>query len=479
MYYHLIRYSLLLCCLGISAVVTAQENAPEWPLQKCIQYAVENSLQVQKANLTKTQAILAERQAVWAQAPTVNGSLRSGMNVGRSVDLTTNDITLKPIFLTSLSVNANWLLYQGMQVRNTIKQSRMDVGAAEQDIQQAKNDVALSVTQAYLSILLAVESKGVLEEQIKVTQAQLEQTSRLIKGGVLAENSRFDLEAQIARDEEAIVIAQNNLDLAYVNLKVIMNYDVNKPLTVQAVGEVEIEENTPIATLEELYAEALKTQPNILAAQMRENSAQVAVSIAKGALTPSIALYGGVGTNYSSQFQAPTGVAADTTFGIVTTTGAVTHSYGVRSTGFRPVTFFEQIGGNISANVGVNISVPIFNGLRTRIKIQHAELNTRLAKLNSEQLKVTLKANIARALTDVRAADKRLAAASKSIRAIRLSVENTRRRYDLGVVNSFELTSVQNTLTAAESSVLQAKYDYLFKLKILDFYLGRPIEISQ
>lgn len=479
MYYHLIRHSFLLFCLTVSTVVRAQDNAPEWSLQKCIQYAVENSLQVQQASLAKSQAVLVERQSLWAQAPTVNGSLRSGMSLGRSVDLTTNDITLKPVFLTSLSVNANWLLYQGMQVRNTIKQSRMDVGAAEQDIQQAKNDVALSVAKAYLSILLAQESKGVLEEQIKVTRAQLEQTSRLIKGGVLAENSRFDLEAQIARDEEAILVAQNNLDLAYVNLKVIMNYEVDKLLKVQAVGDVEIAENAPIATLEELYAEALKNQPNILAAQMRENSAQLAVNIAKGALTPSISIYGGLGTNYSSQFQIPTGTVPDTTFGVVIATGQETQSYGRRTTGFRSINFFEQLAGNISGNIGINVSVPIFNGLRSRISIQRAELNTRLTKLNSEQLKVTLKANIARALTDVRAADKRLAAARKSVRAIRLSVENTRRRYDLGVVNSFELTSVQNTLTAAESSVLQAKYDYLFKLKILDFYLGRPIEITQ
>lgn len=479
MYYQLFRYGLLLCFVGISAVVTAQDTAPEWSLEKCIQYAVENSLQIKQAELAKSQALLTERQAVWAQAPTVNGSLRSGVNAGRSVDITTNEFTLDPILFTSASINANWIAYQGMQIRNSIKQSRMDVGAADQDLEQAKNDIALSVAQSYLSILLAQESKGVLEEQIKVTRAQLEQTSRLIEGGVLAENSRFDLEAQIARDEEAILIAQNNLDLAYVNLKVIMNYDVNDPLTIQPVGDVEVAENTPLATLEELYSEALKNQPNVLAAQMRENSAQLGVNIAKGALAPTVAFFVGVSTNYSSQFQVPDGQAIDTTVGIVTTTGDPIHIYRPTFEGFRPATFFEQIGGNVAVNGGINISVPIFNGFRTRISMQRAELNTRLAKLNTEQIKVTLKANIARALTDVLAADKRLAAARKSVRAIRLSVNNTRRRYELGVVNSFELTSVQNTLRGAESSVLQAKYDYLFKLKILDFYLGRPIQIQQ
>ena len=142
------------------------------------------------------------------------------------------------------------------------------------------------------------------------------------------------------------------------------------------------------------------------------------------------------------------------------------------------IPYFTQLGVTASANAGVNISVPIFNGLRTKIGIQRAELGVKVAKLATTQLEVTLKSNIGRALIDVKAAKKRLAVSRKSVRAIRLSVENTRRRYELGVVNSFELTSVQNTLISAESSVLQAKYDYLFKLKILDYYRGRAIEID-
>ena len=471
------RLLLWLCCLGTSTAVLAQGTTSEWSLQKCIEYAVDNSLQVQQASLAKQQALLTQKQAVWSQTPTLSANNRTGINFGRSVDLTTYEFNFDPTIFSSFSVNANWLLYQGMQVRNTIKQSNIDVGAAEKDIQQARNDVALSVAQAYLSILLAEENKGVLEEQLKVTQAQLTQTQRLIQGGVLAENSRYDLEAQIARDEEALLVAQNTIDLAYVNLKVLMNYEISDPLTIESVGDIPIEESAPVATLEELYAEALENQPNMLAAQLRERSADLAVNIARGALAPSVSLFGGISTNFSSQVEAPTEFVPDTIFGIVAATGEPTHRYTRRVSASRPLTFFEQIGINFTGNVGVNVNVPIFNSLRTRIAIQQAELGTRLARLNTQQLKNTLKANIANALTDVLAAKKRLAAARKSVQAIRLSVENTRRRYNLGVVNSFELTSVQNTLTGAESSVVQAKYDYLFKLKILDYYRGRPIEI--
>ncbi len=138
MYYPLFRCGLFLCCLGLCTLLNAQDNPPEWSLERCIQYAVENSLQVQQANLAKAQALLIERQAIWTQAPTVNGNIRSGVNAGRSVDITTNEFTLRPIVFTSASIKANWIAYQGMQIRNTIKQSRIDVGAAEQDNVQAE-----------------------------------------------------------------------------------------------------------------------------------------------------------------------------------------------------------------------------------------------------------------------------------------------------------------------------------------------------
>ena len=443
---------LLLCICWCATPLWAQDDESIWSLEKCINYAIQNSLQVQRTNLNKSQTQLTNKQAVWAQTPNINASYRNGINVGNTVNPTNNELITIPNFGSGLSVNINGIIFQGLQIRNTIKQTRVDVEAADKDIEQAKNDISLSVAQAYLAILLAEESKSVFEEQAKVTRAQLQQTLKLIEGGVLAENSRYDLEAQIARDEENIVIAQNNINLSYVNLKTLMNIDVAKKIAIEIVGDVEVEELEKESTLEEVYEQAITRQPNILASKLREKSALLGVSIAKGALLPTVSYYGGIGSNFSTAFRNPT-------------TGET-------------ISYFEQLGITASANAGINISVPIFNGLRNKIAIQRAELGVKVAELATEQLEVTLKSNIERALIDVRAAKKRLAVSRKSVRAIRLSVENTRRRYELGVVNSFELTSVQNTLLSAESSVLQAKYDYLFKLKILDYYKGDAIRID-
>lgn len=443
---------LLLCILLSTTSSWAQDDGPIWSLEKCINYAIQNSLQVQQTNLNISQAELTKKQAIWAQTPNISAGYQNGVNIGNSVNPTNNELITIPNFGSNLSVSLNGIIFQGLQIRNTIRQSKVDLDAAAKDVEQAKNDVSLSVAQAYLSILLAQEGMGVFEEQAKVTQAQYNQTIKLIEGGVLAENSKYDLEAQMARDEENIVIAQNNINLAYVNLKVLMNVDVAKEITIQAVGDLEVDETLEESTLEEVYGEAIDRQPNIVASKLRETSALLGVSIAKGGLLPTVSYYAGLGSNFSTAFKNPR-------------TGDV-------------VPYFTQFGVTASANAGINISVPIFNGLRTKIGIQRAELGVKVAQLATTQLEVTLKSNIGRALIDVRAAKKRLAVSRKSVRAIRLSVENTRRRYELGVVNSFELTSVQNTLISAESSVLQAKYDYLFKLKILDYYRGRAIEID-
>jgi outer membrane protein len=445
------RQIIFLFFLLVTINVNAQEG-DEWPLEKCINYAIQNSLQVQQATLNQGQAQLVKKQAVWAQTPNISAGYRNGVNLGNSVNPTNNELITVPNLNSGLSLNLNGVIFQGLQIRNTIKQSKVDLDAAGKDVEQAKNDVALSVAQAYLSILLGEESKGVFAEQAKVTKAQYDQTIKLIEGGVLAENSKYDLEAQMARDEENIVIAQNNIDLAYVNLKVLMNVDVAKQISIQVVGDLEIDETLEESNLEEVYDEAILNQPNILAAKLREKSAQLGVSIAKGGLWPTVSYYAGFGSNFSTAYKNPL-------------TGEV-------------IPYFQQLGITASANAGINITVPIFNGLRTRIGIQRAELGIKVAELGTTQLEATLKSSIERALVDVRAAKKRLGVSKKSVVATRLSVENTRKRYDLGVVNSFELTSVQNTLIATESSVLQAKYDYLFKLKILDYYRGRAITIK-
>jgi outer membrane protein len=213
--------------------------------------------------------------------------------------------------------------------------------------------------------------------------------------------------------------------------------------------------------------------PNSLAARLREQSAEMGIRIAKGALQPSISAFGSVFTNFSS-------AAKDRTFEQQTQTINL-DLFGISVPVGFPITvpveggtipYFKQIGNNVYSNLGVNMNVPIFNGFQTRIAIQRAELAVKIAKMNKITAENQLKTDIQRAINDVRAAEKSYTVAEKSLKATKASAENTKKRFDLGVVNSFEMVSVQNMLVSAESSLLQAKYDFIFKLKVLDYYKG-------
>lgn len=466
-----IKTLYFLFCFFALNLLQAQD-ADEMDLRGCIEFALSNNLQVRQAELNIRQTELTQKQAKWSIAPTANASLRHGANFGRSIDFTSYQYVNQATHSSQFSINIGQPIYMGMQVQNRIRQSEIDLQAGQKDAEQVKENIALSVAQAYLSILLTEEQVTVLKEQVKVTQAQYEQTLKLIKAGTLPENNKFDLEAQIARNEQAIVNAENGLEMAYINLKILMNMDPAKPMKVKKM-EVQMPTEQQNYDLEQVYAEASAVMPNIIAARMREQSAEMGVRVAKGALQPSVSAFGSVFTNFSSAAKETTIQNSTQTinldiFGIQVPVGFPTQIPVQNGT----TPYFKQIWNNIYGNVGVNVNVPIFNGFQTRIAVERAELSVKIAELNSITAKNQLKSDVQRAINDVRAAEKSYNVAEKSLKATRASVDNTRKRFELGVVNGFELVSVQNMLISAESSLLQAKYDYIFKLKVLDFYRG-------
>jgi outer membrane protein len=459
----------------LTFTVLKSQDTEIMDLKKCVEYALQNNLQVKQAELNIRQGELSEKQARWAISPTANASLRHGGNFGRSIDFTSYQYVNQATHASQFSINIGQPIYNGMQIKNRVRQTIVDVQAGEKDAAQIKDNIALAVAQAYLSILLTEEQIAVLKEQVKMSEAQLDQTNKLIKAGNLPENNRFDLEAQIARNEQAVVAAENALEMAYMNLKVLMNMDPSKDIRVQKI-EVQVPEIGQANSVEEVYNEAGSRMPNLLAARLREQSAEMGIRIAKGALQPTVSAYGSVFTNFSS-------AAKDRTFEQQTQTVNL-DLFGISVPVGFPITipveggtipYFKQIQNNVYSNVGINVNVPIFNGFQTRIAIERAELAVKIAKMNTLTVQNQLKTDIQRAINDVRAAEKSYNVAEKSLKATKASADNTKKRFEMGVVNSFEMVSVQNMLISAESSLLQAKYDFIFKLKVLDYYKGITI----
>ena len=464
--------TLFFIFLMLGVTKSYAQDGETMDLKQCIDFAWQNNIQVRQAELNVRQAELTKKQAKFAPYPSLNASYRHGGNFGRSIDFTSYQYVTTATHSAQVGLNLNVPIFQGMQLKNRLKQSFTDLQASLKDLEQSKETIGLSIAQGYLSILLAEEQVEVLKEQTKVTEAQLDRTLNLIKAGTLPENSRFDLEAQLARDEQGIVNAENGVEFAYVNLKVLMNMEITKPLKVQKI-EFVIPDTQEEWNVEDIYVEASANMPNIIAARMREESAAIGVKIAKGALYPTVSAYGSLTSNFSSAARERTVEQTTETidldiFGVQVPVGFPS----VRTIEGGIIPFQKQIWENIYTNVGVSVNVPIFNGFQTHIAIERAELGVKIAELNSKQVQVQLKSDIERAILDVKAAQKSLVAAEKSLKATRASVDNTRKRFEIGVINGFELTSVQNMLMSAESTLIQAKYDYIFKLKVLDFYRG-------
>jgi outer membrane protein len=463
-------YALPLLLILQSTSISAQNS--ELDLKACVEFAIENNLQVQQSVLNIRQSELNKKQAKWAQTPSANASLRHGANFGRSIDFTSYQYVNQATHSSQFSINAGQNVYMGLQMQNRLKQTIIDIESSQKDMEQIRNTVSLNVAQAYLTVLLAEEQVSVLKEQLKVTEAQYDRTLKLITAGTIPENNKYDLEAQIARNEQSIVNAENSVTMSYINLKLLMNMDPSQNLKIKKIN-FNIPELGNDYDLEKVYAESSTFMPNILSARIKEQSAEIGVKIAKGALEPTISAYGSVFTNFSSAAKERSFQQSTQTFLVDFNGSQVPLSFPTTipvEGGTTP--YFKQIWNNIYSNVGVSASVPIFNGLQTRIAIERAELAVKIAKLNTVTVTNQLKSDIQRAINDVQAAEKSYIVAEKSLKATRASVDNTRKRFELGVVNGFELVSVQNTLIASESSLIQSKYDLIFKLKVLDFYRG-------
>lgn len=457
-----------------------------WSLERCIRHAQENNLTIQQSNLAVKQSELALDFSKREYYPSFNGSLSYGFNVGRSIDPTTNDFVNNAIHTNGISVNGGVMVYSGGRIPTTIEQNKLNIQAARKDLEQAKNDIGLQIAQAYLQILLAEEQLANTQVNKKQLEDQLAQTDKLIKVGSLPANNRLDILAQIATTEQSLVANQNNVDISYLNLKLLLQLEPSTPFKVEK-PQIDLPSANELdaLSLDGLYAISEQNQPNIAAGELRKQSAEKGVEIAESALYPTITVGGGLNTNYSNigrDFANPvvtpridtinTEVIAN---GISTNVGIVNQSFNVE---FPNLGYLGQLNQNFSGFLGLTANIPIYNKGQTKISIEQAKLNVIATQYQNRILRQNLKSSIQMAMADAKAAAKQLDAAQKSIDAQEAAFQNTEKRFQLGAANAFEYNTARNNLESSRTMYVLAKYDYIFKLKILDFYQGKPIQLK-
>jgi len=479
------KTALMLLLSGSLAFGQDQTVGETWSLEECINYAWEHNLTVRNSELNQLGNEINLKQAQWALAPNLNAGGSLGKSFGRTIDPVTNRFVSRDFLSGGISANANVTLYQGGMMRNTIKQNKVDLEASQYDLEKTKNDIGLNVATNYLNVLLNREQLANAEFQLEVTKEQLERTKKLVAAGSLPLSNELDLESQVASNEVSVVNAENNLSISILNLKQSMQMPAHEDLEIE-IPDLEVEGVTIAVTdADEIYSIALTTQPEVRSAELGVESSEIGVKISKSGYLPTLSLGGSLSTNYSDQAVEITGSqdinVPSAPIGFVQGSGATVLSN--PSTVNVPTTnedyaWNDQLNDNLGQSVRVNLNIPIFNRLATKSSVQRAEIQKQRAEITAENTRNTLRQNVETAHTNAVASYKSYEASLKRVEALEETFRATEQRYNVGTAHFTDYQVASNNLFAARAALTQSKYSFIFRVKILDFYLGNPITLD-
>ncbi len=458
----------------------AQSSKKVYTLKECIEIALQNNLTVKRSALGLRNADITLDQSRYTMLPSLNVSGSGGANFGRSIDPTTNQFIDQQINNANANANSSLLLFNAFRVMNTIKQSINDKAAAENDLTKAKNDVILSVITFYTSVIFNQELLQNAQFQLKTTQQQLERTKKLEQAGSVPLGNVLDLEAQDATNELNLIQRENNYNLSLLQLKQSLQLPASTQLEVE-VPALSVEDLTLDQTTEQIYEIAKQNLPEIKAAVYRTESANFALKAARGNLYPRLNLNASAFTNYSSAAKVFQNGVSDPSPVIGYLGNDQTQV--VRS--FRPATiggevvekpFSNQISDNIAQSVSIGLTIPVFNAFNARANVLRNKVTKEQAFINLTDVENRLRQAIETANNDATAAAKTFASSGKAVKAREEAFRMTKQRYDAGASNYVDYQVSENNLFQAKSDQVRAKYDLIFKKKVLDFYQGKPID---
>ncbi len=438
-------YSLVAAALML-VVFTGASAQEKWSLQKCIDYALQNNIQIKQQTLNSEYYNNQLGQAKFNRLPNLNAGVQNNMSYGRSLisDNTYLDINSNS---TSGNISSNVTIWNGFTLTNSIKMAEMDLRASLEDTKKAKDDIMLNIAASYLEILFAEELVTVSEEVLKITQLQIDRTGKLVDAGSLAKGSLLEIEAQFAREELNVVNAQNRLQLAYLALYQFLELPSTESFLIEKPMLPEIGANLTMLNTMDVFKNSVGIRPAVKSAEFKLESARKQLLIAKGNLMPTLSFGGNYNNFYQNLFDYPTPSLKD------------------------------QFKGNQRYGFGASLNIPIFNRYQARNGVSNAQIQLENTELQLQNTKNLLRKDIEQAYTNALAAFKRYIANQKAVVSSKEAFRYTEEKFNVGMINSVEYNQTKNNLTKAQSDLLQAKYEYIFRTKILDFYNGQPIEL--
>lgn len=444
---------IFICALILPGL--ASLNAQKlWSLEECINYALEKNLQIKRQELNVQYYNNNLKQSYFNTVPNLNAQINETFTSGRVFD----QFAEPPRYRDQNSwygtggLRSSVTLFNGFQIVNGIVKSRYDLLKSKSDLEKSKNDIQIQLALAYMQVLFSKELLEVARKRLDVTSLQVERSRKLLEVGNIAQGEYLQMKAQEANDRTSLINEENNLTIAILNLTQLLDLDSTAGFDVVVPRDIDVELVTPVPSIQEIYLKALENMPQIKSAQYAVMSSEKQLAMAKGQVSPSISLNGDLSTFYSTENVDRENPGVD---------------YKVS----------KQLRDDYLKQVSLGISIPIFNRLLVRNSISNAKLQVEDFKIQLEQAEMLLYKEVQQAHADALAAREKYNSSVEAVNFNEESFKYTSQKMEVGLVNSVDYNIAQSNLTKAHADMLQAKYEYIFTLKILDLYMGKPITL--
>jgi outer membrane protein len=439
---------IITCLLSSQGLIFSQQKV--WSLEECIRYAIDNNIQIKQqviqTQVQKNSLDLSKFQLL----PTLNGQVSHSYSFGRALDQNTYTFYKQTLQSDYFYLGGSMPIFNGLQNYFSIQKNKYQVLASEQDLKDFSDNIALNVALVYLQILLNKELVAANENQLNITLQQIEKSRKLVDAGSVAKGNLLQIEAQAAQEELSLITMKNQLETSILTLTQFL--ELKSPAGFEvAVPDIIVDPNAIISgNIDEIYTIAEKNRPEIKSSELKLTASNYGLKVARGGRSPIISLNYSLNSRYTYISNVP----------------------GMES-------FNTQLNNNKNSGVGLSMNIPILNGWQVNKNISNSKLNVETSQYNLEGTKKQLYKNIQQAYTDAVAALKKFNVSIKAIASTEESFRYTEQKFNVGMVTPVDYNAAKTQLLKSQSDMAQAKYEFIFKTKVLDFYKGLPLNLNK
>ena len=456
-----------------------QAQSRKWTLQECVNYAIQNNISIKQSELDTKTALIDKRGALGSFLPSLNANASHSWNIGLNQDITTGLLQNQTTQFTSAGVNVGIDIYKGLQNQNTLRRANLSIVAAKYQLLKMQEDVALNVANAFLQVLFNKENLKVQQEQLGINQKQLARSEELVKAGSIPRGDLLDVKATVASNNQNVITAENVLLISKLSLAQLLQLKDFESFDVVDDTDSKDENNIMAQTPSIIYEKAKEGRTELKIARTNLEIAEKNVAISKGAFQPTLQGFYSFSSRVANSDRV-LGIAPNTTnptsiIGFVEGSNQNVLSQNFTRVLGNPAPFFDQFSNNKGQSFGIQLSIPIFNGFAVRNNVDRSKVSLERSKIALEQQDLDLQRNVFTGFADAKGALNAYESAIIAVEARQGAYDYAKEKYNVGLMNSFDFNQAQTLLTNSQSDVLRTKYDYIFKIKILEFYFGIPL----